>query len=219
VGHGPPEAVDPDEPRRVAEAVETLGLRHVVVTSVTRDDLADGGSGQFADTIAAIRTACDATVEVLTPDFQGSYDALHTVVDARPDVFNHNVETVPRLYPAVRPDADYQRSLDVLLHAKQRDSSMTTKSGMMVGLGETEDEVLAVFADLRAARCDALTIGQYLSPSPEHHPVVEFVTPDQFDSYKAKAEAAGFAAVASAPFVRSSYEADAMVTRLSCAKR
>ena len=126
VSHGPPEAVDLDEPRRVAEAVETLGLRHVVVTSVTRDDLADGGSGQFADTIAAIRKACDATVEVLTPDFQGSCEALRTVIDARPDVFNHNVETVPRLYPAVRPDADYQRSLDVLLRAKEHDSSMTT---------------------------------------------------------------------------------------------
>ncbi|NQT85203.1 lipoyl synthase [bacterium] len=215
VRHGSPEPVDADEARRVAEAVQTLGLRHVVVTSVTRDDLPDGGSQQFADTIAAIRDACDATIEVLTPDFQGSYDAVHTVIDAHPDVFNHNVETAPRLYPVVRPDASYPQSLDVLLHAKERDPSVLTKSGIMVGLGETEVEVHQVFTDLRAARCDALTIGQYLSPSPKHHPVVEFVTPEQFDSYKSDAEAAGFRSVASAPFVRSSYEADQMVASLS----
>jgi len=219
VGHGPTEPVDPDEPRRVAEAVQTLGLRHVVVTSVTRDDLDDGGSRQFADTIRAIRDVCDATIEVLTPDFQGACDALHTVIDARPDVFNHNVETVPRLYPEVRPDADYRQSLDVLRHAKERDPSILTKSGLMVGLGETQDEVHQVFADLRASRCDALTIGQYLSPSAAHHPVVEFVTPEQFECYKSDAEAAGFSGVASAPFVRSSYEADKMVTNLSCTDR
>jgi len=208
---GPPEEVDPDEPRRIAEAVAELALAHVVVTSVTRDDLPDGGSGQFAATIEAIRAVSTSTVEVLTPDFQGSLEALDRVLDARPDVFNHNVETVPRLYPQVRPEASYDRSLEVLRRAAERGGGTLAKSGLMVGLGESTDEVRAVVRDLRRAGCEMLTIGQYLRPSEAHLPVERFVTPDEFEAYRAFAEEVGFAAVASGPFVRSSYEADSLL--------
>jgi lipoic acid synthetase len=219
VGSGSPEPPEPDEPAHVAEAVASLGLAHVVVTSVTRDDLADGGSAQFAATIAAVRAVSDATIEVLTPDFQGCWGDLRRVVDAGPDVFNHNVETVPRLYPLVRPEADYRRSLEVLRRAGERAPGLLTKSGLMVGLGERHDEVIAVMRDLRAAGCGALTVGQYLSPSSGHVPVARFVTPEEFDTYKTEAEAMGFAAVAAAPFVRSSYQAGELVAGLSCARR
>ena len=213
---GPP---DPDEPAHVAEATAALGLRHVVVTSVTRDDLPDGGSGQFAATIDAVRAAGGAVVEVLTPDFKGCCDDVHRVIDARPDVFNHNVETVPRLYTLARPEADYRRSLDVLRLAHERDPAVVVKSGIMVGLGETHGEALAVMRDLRAAGCEALTVGQYLSPSREHVPVDRFVRPEEFDAYKTEAEEMGFAAVASGPFVRSSYQAEALLDGLTCARR
>ena len=219
VPSGTMEPPDPDEPAHVAEAAQALGLRHVVVTSVTRDDLPDGGSGQFAATIEAIRAVSDATIEVLTPDFQGCWGEIDRVVDAGPDVFNHNVETVPRLYPLARPEADYGRSLDVLRHAGERSSALVTKSGIMVGLGETHAEVLDVLGDLRRAGCDALTIGQYLSPSRGHVPVDRFVTPYEFDTYQSEADAMGFSAVAAGPFVRSSYQAEALYSGLACARR
>ena len=207
VDSGTPAPVDEDEPERVAEAVARLKLRHVVVTSVTRDDLYDGGAKHFARTITAIRRRCAAVVEVLTPDFQGSEAAFDTVIDARPDIFNHNIETVERLYPAVRPQANYRQSLDVLRYVKDTAPHVHTKSGMMVGVGETRDEVLGACRDLRAASCDILTIGQYLRPSPRHLPIDRFVTPDEFDDYRREALAMGFLSVASAPFVRSSYNA------------
>jgi len=210
IEHGEPEPLDPDEPRRVARAVVELGLAHVVVTSVTRDDLADGGSGQFAATLSAIRGVSKATIEVLTPDFGGRSDALDCVLDARPDVYNHNVETVPRLYPRVRPQASYERSLDVLRRAGERRGEILTKSGLMVGLGEGSDEVGAVLRDLRRVACDLLTVGQYLRPSPDHLPVERFVTPEEFEAYQREAERLGFLAAASGPFVRSSYEAGAL---------
>ncbi len=205
---GTPETVDPDEPERVAEATKRLGLRHVVVTSVTRDDLPDGGSAQFAETIRAGHRETDAAVAVLTPDFEGRTADLDRVLDAGPEVFNHNVETVPRLYPEVRPQADYARSLGVVARAAASDCGAATKSGLMLGLGEREDEVLTVLADLRHAGCRVVTLGQYLAPSPEHHPVVEFVPPEQFDQFAREARRMGFDAVASGPFVRSSYHAE-----------
>jgi len=207
VPDGVPAPPDPDEPRRVAEATADLGLRHVVVTSVTRDDLPDGGSGQFAATIAAIRARTEATIEVLTPDFLGCAINITRVLDSGPEVFNHNIETVPRLYDAVRPQADFQRSLDVLALAAKHPRVPMTKSGMMLGLGERPDEVLAALWELRGAGCRVLTLGQYLAPSPAHHPVVEFVPPEQFAEYRREALAMGFAAVAAGPFVRSSYNA------------
>jgi len=212
---GPPDAVRDDEPEAVAEAAARLGLRHVVVTSVTRDDLPDGGAGHFARVIAAVRRRLPRTIiEVLTPDFLGSSAAVATVIDAEPDVFNHNVETVPRLYPEIRPEADYGRSLDVLREAKRlaagRPRRIRTKSGLMVGCGETRKELLCVLADLRAADCDALTLGQYLAPSGGHYPVARFVPPEEFAAYEAEARGLGFLAVASGPFVRSSYNAEAL---------
>jgi len=219
VGSGTVAPPDPEEPAHVAEAVASLGLGHVVVTSVTRDDLPDGGSGQFAATIAAVREVSGATIEVLTPDFQGCWDDLYRVLDAGPDVFNHNVETVPRLYASVRPEADYGRSLAVLRRAHLREGDAMTKSGLMVGLGERPDEVLAVMADLREARCEALTVGQYLRPSPEHLPIASFVTPEQFNTYREQAEEMGFEAVAAGPFVRSSYHAEALLGDHLCARR
>ncbi len=214
VKSGTPRPLDGDEPRRVAEAVERLGLRHAVVTSVTRDDLPDGGAAHFVATIEAIRTRTPGvTIEVLTPDFLGDHDAVRRVIDAAPDVFNHNVETVPRLYPAVRPEADYARSLavlrtaDVLGTAKSLRPAMLTKSGLMVGLGETRTEVEAVLRDLRDAGVDAVTIGQYLQPTTNHLPVAEFVTPEAFDELEALAEGLGFPAALCGPFVRSSYGA------------
>ncbi|MDO8879214.1 MAG: lipoyl synthase [Coriobacteriia bacterium] len=207
-----PLPLDPDEPARVAEAVVRLGLRHAVVTMVTRDDLADGAAGHVVATIAAIRsTAPGVAVEVLVSDFGGSAEAVDLVVDARPDVFNHNLETVPRLYAEVRPGADYARSLAVLAHAKERAPGMPTKSGLMLGLGETRDEVLEVMRDLRDAGCDLLTLGQYLRPSSAHLPVAAFIEPAEFTLLAREGRKMGFSGVASAPLVRSSYHAAELV--------
>ena len=203
----PPGPPRDDEPTAVAEAAREMGLSYVVITSVTRDDLPDGGAGHFARTIHAVRAACpEARVEVLTPDFQGDEAALKVVLDAGPDVFNHNVETVPRLYATVRPQADYTRSLAVLAAAR-RLGARITKSGLMVGLGERDDEIEQVLRDLRAVEVDVVTIGQYLAPTGSHLPVERFVTPERFDDWRRAAEAMGFRAVASGPFVRSSYHA------------
>jgi lipoic acid synthetase len=192
----------------VAEAAQSMGLSYVVVTSVTRDDLPDGGASFFARTIDEIRKRKpDALVEVLIPDFQGSEDALQTVLDARPDVLNHNLETVPRLYSSVRPEADYRRSHECLRWAKQYDPAMPTKSGLMLGLGESAQEVKTTLRDLLEVGCNILTLGQYLQPSREHLEVECFVHPEQFDDWKDTALTMGFAQVASGPFVRSSYHA------------
>lgn len=209
VESGKPQLLDESEPLRLAEEVKRLGLKFVVVTSVTRDDLPDGGAEHFAEVITTLRLVCPKTgVEVLIPDFQGLHTALRTVVDAAPDVLNHNVETVPRLYPHVRPQANYRRSIALIAQAKFMNPSLITKSGLMVGLGETYDEVINVMADLRAAQCDFLTIGQYLSPSISHHPVVQYISPDLFEEYRIKALKMGFLDVAAGPFVRSSYMAE-----------
>ncbi|HXG57902.1 MAG TPA: lipoyl synthase [Thermoanaerobaculia bacterium] len=201
----------PDEPRAVAEAAKRMGLRHVVITSVTRDDLADGGAQQFAWTIAEVRAALpSAAVEVLTPDFRGNFDAVAVVAAARPDYFNHNVETVPRLYDHVRPGARFERSLAVLREAKRLEPAIVTKSGLMLGLGERRDEVLDVMKRLRDCGCEILTIGQYLQPKREKLDVVDYVHPAVFEEYRLFGEALGFRAVFSAPFVRSSYMADAV---------
>jgi lipoic acid synthetase len=205
---GRPQPLDPQEPARVAEAVAAMGLRYVVVTSVTRDDLADGGAGHFAATIREIRRQIpEAKIEVLIPDFQGDPAALETVLDARPDVLNHNIETVPRLYPQVRPQADYRRSLELLRRSRDFDPSLPTKSGLMLGLGEEPGEVRQTLRDLRCAGCRILTLGQYLQPSPQHLPVQTFVPPEDFDGWRRTALSLGFSEVASAPFVRSSYHA------------
>lgn len=202
-----PAPPDPGEPARLAEAAAAMGLRHVVVTSVTRDDLPDGGAAQFAATIREIRARLPrAAVEVLVPDFQNDPAAIDAVLAARPDVFNHNLETVERLQPAIRPQADYRRSLAVLRRASQ--AGARTKSGLMLGLGETDAEVAAALRDLRAAGVALLTLGQYLAPSPAHQPVARFVPPAEFDRWRADALALGFASVASAPQVRSSYHAE-----------
>jgi lipoic acid synthetase len=210
VTKGAPVPVDADEPRHAAEGVRELGLKHVVITSVTRDDLPDGGAEHFAETIRRIReTTPDVTIEVLIPDFKGSLPAQQTVLEAGPDVLNHNIETVPRLYQEVRPMAVYARSLELLRRAKELGKpGMHTKSGMMLGLGEGKDEVLQSLRDLRSAGCDFLTLGQYLAPSKLHHPVVEYIHPDVFAEYKTLGEAMGFKFVASAPLVRSSYMAE-----------
>ncbi|MGI6161652.1 MAG: lipoyl synthase [Christensenellales bacterium] len=208
---GEPTLVDPEEPAHIAEAVEKLGLRHAVITSVTRDDLEDGGAGHFANVITAIKTRLkDRTpvIEVLIPDFKGEFSALMTVINAGPDIINHNVETVPRLYSEVRPSAVYSRSLQLLERVKLVAPDIVTKSGIMLGLGETREEVLDVFRDLLKKRCDLLTVGQYLAPSKLHYPVAEYITPEVFDEYKEIGEKAGFLHVASAPLVRSSYMAD-----------
>ncbi|MHB1342191.1 MAG: lipoyl synthase [Coriobacteriia bacterium] len=207
-----PLPVDPTEPARLAEAVLALRIKHVVITMVTRDDLPDGAAGHLVSVIEAVRDASPGTrLEVLTSDFEGRAASIDVVVEAGPDVFNHNLETVPRLYAEVRPGADYARSLSVLARVKQRQPAMPTKSGLMLGLGETSGEVIAVMRDLRAVGCDMLTLGQYLRPSSRHLPVAEFVNPDVFDSLAREAESLGFVAVASAPFVRSSYHAGEMV--------
>ncbi|MBF0170934.1 MAG: lipoyl synthase [Nitrospinae bacterium] len=207
---GAPEGVESDEPQRVAAAAKELGLTHVVVTSVTRDDLPDGGAGHFVATIKALReTLPSSTVEVLTPDFGGKWPAVDAVVDARPDVYNHNVETVPRLYRTVRPGAVYERSLGLLAHVKERATTMTVKSGIMVGLGETAEEVAATLADLKGHGVDWVTIGQYLRPTRENLPVVEYVRPERFEEYRQLGERLGIATVQSAPYVRSSYHAAA----------
>ncbi len=209
VTKGLAEKVDPAEPLHVAQAVRELKLKHVVVTSVTRDDLPDGGAAHFAEVIGEIfKLGGNTTIEVLIPDFQGEKEALRTVVKAKPNVINHNVETVPRLYPSVRPKAVYQRSLELLKRVKEMDCGIATKSGIMVGLGEKKEEIMEVLQDLRLVDCDLLTIGQYLSPSKEHHPVVEYIHPNEFAEYKEKALALGFKHVAAAPLVRSSYHAD-----------
>jgi lipoic acid synthetase len=208
VKKGHPSPVDDEEPRHLLEAVEKLDLSYIVITSVTRDDLADGGASQFAKTIRILHeNRKNVIVEVLTPDFRGSVPALKIVVEARPEVFNHNIETVPRLYPEVRPGADYSRSLELLLMVKKLDPEIVTKSGLMLGLGETKAEVVAVMSDLREADCDLLTIGQYLQPSPEHHTVVRFISPEEFAEYESTGKEMGFAQVASAPLVRSSFRA------------
>jgi lipoic acid synthetase len=208
-----PAALDADEPERVAEAAVELGLTYVVITSVTRDDLPDGGAAHFAATIRAIRNALPAAkIEVLTPDFQGEWDALGIVLEARPDVFNHNVETVKRLYDIVRPGADYRRSLEAHRIAGRLMPGMKTKSGVMVGLGETVDEVREVFRDIREAGCDLLTVGQYLRPAKKNLPVVEYIHPDVFEALKLYALGLGFEFVASGPLVRSSMNAEEMYT-------
>src|SRR5438105_5278620 len=219
VATGLPELVDPHEPKRVGDAVAALGLNHIVVTSVDRDDLEDGGAGHFAQTIAAIRAAAPATtIEVLVPDFLRKDGAIETVVAARPDVLNHNLETVPRLYAEVRPGARYFHSLRLLDQVKRIDPSMFTKSGIMVGLGEDRTEVLQVMDDLRAAEVDFLTIGQYLQPTPKHHRVDRFGTPEEFDGYRRQALGKGFLMVSASPLTRSSYHAGDDFARLRAAR-
>jgi lipoic acid synthetase len=198
-----------EEPEQVAEAAAALGLRYVVITSVNRDELADGGASHFAKTIRAVRHRLpESKIEVLTPDFKGNFDALHTVLDARPDTFNHNVETVPRLYRRVRPQASYQQSLTMLLEARRYAPAVITKSGFMVGLGETHDEVKRLLEDLRTHEVEIVTIGQYLQPTRTRLPVVEYVRPEVFEQYQEYGERLGFRAVFSGPFVRSSYMAE-----------
>jgi len=209
IGHGPDGPPDQEEPARIAEAVKLMGLRYVVVTSVTRDDLDDGGASLFAGTIREIKARMPLTrVEVLIPDLQGDWRSLAIILQAEPDVLNHNIETVPRLYPQVRPGADYDRSIDLLKQVKQIAPTTPTKTGIMLGLGEFEDELLMTFKDLLAGGCDILTIGQYLQPSPAHLPVKRFFTHEEFEAYKKTALHLGFAGVAADPFVRSSYNAE-----------
>ena len=216
---GQPAALDGDEPDRVADAVARLGLRHVVVTSVDRDDLPDGGAAHFAATIRAIRAAAPATtIEVLTPDFLRKPGAMEVVAAARPDVFNHNLETVPRLYPSIRPGARYYQSLRLLDSVKRLDPGIFTKSGLMVGLGEQRPEILQVMDDLRVAEVDFLTIGQYLQPSVKHAAVAEFVTPEAFSELASLARARGFLLVSATPLTRSSYHADADFAALKAAR-
>lgn len=211
VRHPPSGPPDPQEPERVAEAVALLNLRYAVVTSVTRDDLGDGGASFFAATITAIKMRSPSTlVEVLIPDFQGDAAALSTVLEAAPDVLNHNIETVARLYPRVRPQADYHRSLQLLARAKKVSPHLPTKSGMMLGLGERVEELGQTWQDLRSAGCDILTMGQYLQPSHDHLPVERFVPPEEFVALAHEAQALGFAGVAAGPFVRSSYQAESL---------
>jgi lipoic acid synthetase len=211
VPRGKPEALEDDEPARVAEASVRLGLKHVVITSVTRDDLPDGGADHFYRCVVAVRERTGAAIEVLTPDFLGNTASIDRVLEARPEVFNHNTETVPRLYRKVRGRADYQRTLDLLAYVKRRSPETVTKSGLMLGIGETVEELLDVLADLRAVDCDVLTLGQYLAPTLKHIPVARFVPPAEFDELAGLARALGFRKVASGPFVRSSYHADEMV--------
>jgi lipoyl synthase len=208
---GTPEAVESDEPQRLAEASARLGLKHVVITSVTRDDLPDGGADHFVKCIHAVRARTGAAVEVLTPDFLGDGAAIDAVTDAKPEVFNHNLETVPRLYRVARGRADYRRSLDLLERVKRRDPKVVTKAGLMLGLGETVDELFDVLADLRAINCDVLTMGQYLAPTLKHIPIARFVPPAEFDDLAARARLLGFSQVVAGPFVRSSYHAADMV--------
>ena len=212
VPRGAPLAVEDDEPERLAEAAVRLGLKHVVITSVTRDDLPDGGAEHFRRCVVAVRDRLPtATVEVLTPDFLGLDAAFERVLAAEPEVFNHNMETVPRFYKKVRGRADYQRSLNALAYVKRRRPATVTKSGLMLGLGETRDELFEVLADLRAVDCDTLTLGQYLNPSFKHVEVARYLPPEEFDELGACARNLGFKKVASGPFVRSSYHADEMV--------
>ncbi len=219
VATGKPDQLDPHEPEHVAEAVAKLGLAHVVITSVDRDDLDDGGAGQFVRVIEQIRRTSPATtIEILTPDFLRKEGALERVIDAKPDVFNHNLETVPRLYPTIRPGARYFHSLRLLDTVKRRDPAMFTKSGLMVGLGEERTEMMQVMDDLRSADVDFLTIGQYLQPTPKHAAVQKFVTPDEFADYATLAKARGFLLVSATPLTRSSYHADADFAALRAAR-
>ncbi len=212
VSHGVPLPVDAGEPRRVVDAVKRMGISHAVVTSVTRDDLSDGGAGMFALVIGLLKHEVPSvTVEVLVPDFTGNAAALCTVLHAGPHVFNHNMETVPRLYPLIRPGAGYRRSLELLAQAARFEAELEVKSGLMVGLGETCDEMLSTLRDMRGAGVTMVTIGQYLRPSREQAPVAEFITPAQFDFYRDRALAIGFEAVSCGPFVRSSYGAGHML--------
>ena len=211
VKHGKPHAPDSQEPEHIVEAASKLGLRYVVITSVTRDDLSDGGASHFAQTIRAIHEYdSDIMVEVLIPDFKGSLSALRTVTDACPSVLNHNIETVPRLYLEVRPEANYQRSIQLLKQAKLLNRKLLTKSGFMLGLGETQQEVIEVMDDLRLAGCDIITIGQYLQPSLSHHKLVRYVPPEEFEKYQNIGREMGFASVISGPLVRSSFHAAEM---------
>lgn len=216
---GRPDLLDPHEPERVAEAVAKMGLSHVVITSVDRDDLDDGGADHFARVIRQIRLfSPGTTIEILTPDFQRKDGAVEIIVEARPDVYNHNLETVPRLYSEVRPGARYFHSLRLLEKVKELDPSIFTKSGIMVGLGETKPEIYQVMDDLRAANADFMTIGQYLQPTPKHHPVLDYITPDEFDTYATMARGKGFLMVSSSPLTRSSYHAGDDFARLKAAR-
>jgi len=205
---GRPDLLDPHEPERVADSLKKLGLKHVVITSVDRDDLPDGGAEHFAQTIRAIRAVSpQTTIEILTPDFLRKPGALEVVVAARPDVYNHNLETVPRLYATVRPGARYFHSLNLLHRVKQLDPTIFTKSGIMVGLGEEKPEIYQVMDDLRAADVDFMTIGQYLQPTPKHHPLIRFVPPEEFNDYEKMARGKGFHMISASPLTRSSYHA------------
>ena len=220
VATGRPDPVDPDEAVNLATAVAEIGLKHVVITSVDRDDLKDGGAGHYATVIRELKARQpDVTIEILTPDFQRKPDScLNTIIEAGPDIFNHNLETVPRLYRSVRPGARYFTSLRLLQRAKELDANVVTKSGIMLGLGEERDEVLQVLDDMREAEIDILTIGQYLRPSEKHHPVMKFWTPEEFDDFKYIAEKKGFGMVASGPLVRSSFHADEVFQQLKLKK-
>lgn len=216
---GRPDQLDPHEPERVGEAVGKMGLSHIVITSVDRDDLDDGGATHFAQTIQEIRkTSPNTTIEILTPDFLRKEGALEIVVAARPDVYNHNLETVPRLYSEVRPGARYFHSLRLLDQVKKIDPTMFTKSGIMVGLAETKTEVYQVMDDLRAANVDFMTIGQYLQPTPKHHPLIDFITPEEFEEYATMARGKGFLMVSSSPLTRSSYHAGDDFAKLKAAR-
>ncbi len=208
-----PQALDPTEPERLAEAVRRMNLNHVVITSVNRDDLPDGGAYQFVGCINAVRRLSPkTTIEVLIPDLCGNWEALETILQAQPEVLNHNSETVPRLYRRVRPQGDYQRSLELLKRSRQLSPGVYTKSGIMAGLGETDAEVRAVMQDLRTVDCDILTLGQYLQPSPKHLPVASFISPEQFDAWKTYGESLGFLQVVASPLTRSSYHAEQVRT-------
>jgi lipoic acid synthetase len=216
---GMPAPLDADEPRRVAETVAKMGLGHVVITSVDRDDLDDGGAAHFAEVVRAIRLAAPkATIEILTPDFLRKGDAANIVIDAKPDVFNHNLETVPRLYLSIRPGSRYYHSLRLLERVKERDPSQFTKSGLMVGLGESKEEVMQVMDDMRSAGVDFLTIGQYLQPTRKHAAVDRFVMPEEFAAYETIARSKGFLLVSASPLTRSSYHADEDFAKLRAAR-
>ncbi len=208
VPHGPKTAPDPNEPKRIADTIKKMKLDYVTITSVTRDDLPDGGASFFADTIHHIRKfSPDTLIEILIPDFQGDLKALQTAIDAKPDVLNHNIETVKRLYSVVRPEADYQRSLALLKYASKPTTKCCTKSGIMLGLGETKDEIHQTMLDLLSSGCQIVTLGQYLKPSKAHLPVQRYVTPEEFDEWRVTGQKLGFKEVSSGPFVRSSYHA------------
>jgi lipoic acid synthetase len=211
VAKGHPRDLEEDEPNRVAEAALRLGLKHVVITSVTRDDLPDGGADHFYRCVLSVRQRTGATIEALTPDFLGNTAAIDRVLEAQPEVYNHNLETVPRLYRKARGRADYQRSLDLLAHVKRRSPQTISKSGLMLGLGETDEELLEVLADLRAVWCEMLTLGQYLAPTLKHMPVARYVPPQEFEALAVLARTLGFRKVVAGPFVRSSYHAEQMV--------